>query len=108
CTCADGIPETCDLPCTNVIVQLQDGTVYDSLYCPACDLDAGSTLEYRATLNGVPGSWVGTAAQTLTAADGLKTGWNTVIIEAKERLADGRPGRTAATTRQFYVDVEVP
>jgi len=108
CGCPGGVYETCAQPCTNVIVQLGDGTVYDSLYCPACDVESGTAAEYRTTLNGVRGPWRGPASDVLTPADGLRTGWNTVVIEARDRQPDGRAGRAAATTREFYVDVAIP
>ncbi|MBN1504937.1 MAG: hypothetical protein JW952_07745, partial [Candidatus Eisenbacteria bacterium] len=108
CTCADGIPETCDLPCTNVIVQLQDGTVYDSLFCPACDLETGVAAEYQTILNGTTGGWRASYIDILTAADGLQAGWNTVVIEARDWQPDGTVGRTVRTTREFYVDVPIP
>ncbi len=113
CTCPGGVFETCELPCTNTINVLRDTTgavsaVYDSLYCPACDIENGSAAEYRTTLNGTVGSWSASEIDILYRADGLKEGLNTVVIEARDRQPDGTPGRTVSTTREFTVDVPVP
>lgn len=102
--------ETCTLPCTNTIVQLEDGTVYDSLYCAASDFEGGSAAEYRVTLNGTWSSRRVSPINILTQQNGLKTGPNTITItiEARDRQPDGRVGRTVTTTREFDVDVTIP
>jgi hypothetical protein len=108
CTCPDGVPDTCDFPCDFTLKVLQDGTTYDSLYCPACDVENGTAFEYRTTLNGNVGQWRVVPFDILTAQSGLKTGWNTALIEARDRQPDAKAGRIVGTTREFYVDVPIP
>jgi len=109
CSCPDGVYETCALPCTNtIVVNPETGAVYDSLNCPACDAENGTAVEYRATLNGNRGSWTGTPVEILTPERGLRSGWNTVVIEARDRQPDGRTGRTVSTNREFYVGIAIP
>jgi hypothetical protein len=108
CTCPGGVYETCTLPCTNTIVQLDDGMVYDSLYCAACDVESGIAAEYRTILNGTIGSWRPSPIDILTKQLGLKTGLNAITIEARDRQPDGSIGRTVSVTREFYVDVAIP
>jgi hypothetical protein len=70
-----------------VIVQLEDGTVYDSLDCAACDVESGSAAEYRSTLNGTVGFWRASHIDILTKQDGLREGLNTIVIEGKGQAA---------------------
>jgi hypothetical protein len=104
CTCPEGVAETCTLPCTNTIVTLSDGTVYDSLYCAACDIESGSAAEYRTTLNGIIGAWRTSPIDILAKHGGLKTGLNSIRIEARDKQPDGSVGRAVSITREFYVD----
>lgn len=107
CTCPDGQLVTCEQPCTLTLVVL-DGLVYDSLFCAACDIESGTAAEYRTTLNGNIGSWRASPVDILVKENGLKTGWNTAIIQARDKQPDGTIGRTVSTTREFYVDVPIP
>jgi hypothetical protein len=108
CTCPGGIFETCSYACTNTVVIVDSTMVYDSLNCPACDVEDGVASEYRVTLNGRLGSWRVSPVQILTKDNGLQTGWNTLVLEAKDRQPDGSFGRTARKIFEFYVDVEIP
>jgi hypothetical protein len=93
-------------------------SVYDSVFCPACDLETPSELlSYRFTLNGRVGAWTVNAPQAiLTKANGLQgkdaghpSGqWNTLLIETRDKQPDNRDGRIASTTREFFVDVTIP
>jgi hypothetical protein len=89
------------------LVQLAEA-VYDSLFCPACDIENGTAAEYRSTLNGVINAWRTSPIELLTKQSGLKTGWNTIKIEARDRQPDGSVGRTVYIVKDFYVDVEIP
>jgi hypothetical protein len=108
CTCPGGIPDTCDAPCTNTIVVVGTTAVYDSLNCPACDIEDGFAAEYRSTLNGRIGSWRVSPIEILTKDDGLRTGSNILVLEARDRQPDGSFGRTVRKTFEFDVDVEIP
>jgi|GEM_PF-6675371 len=108
CTCPGGIFETCDLPCTNTVVIVDTTMVYDSLYCPACDVEDITAAEYRSTLNGRIGTWRVSHIDILTGENGLQTGLNTLVLEARDKQPDGRFGRTVRKTFEFYVDVEIP
>jgi hypothetical protein len=108
CSCPDGVPATCDQPCTNTIVVLA-GMVYDSVYCAACDLETPSGLmSYRSTLNGRAGAWTVSPIAILTKDEGLKEGLNTLVVEVRDKQPDGLDGRTSSTRREFYVDVTIP
>jgi hypothetical protein len=108
CSCPNGVPATCDQPCTNTIVVLAE-MVYDSVYCGACDVETPSELlSYRFTLNGRVGAWKVSPEAILTKAEGLKEGLNTLLIEARDKQPDGVDGRSSNTTREFYVNVTIP
>ncbi|MFH0777518.1 MAG: hypothetical protein V2A71_02695 [Candidatus Eisenbacteria bacterium] len=114
CTCT-GDPIECTLQCKNA-VGVVGSVVIDTLDCAACDLDGpnGRAIEYQTILNGHEGPWrggPGTSGENvdiLTASDGLTSGWNTVIIRARDHQPDGTIARQVETTRTFYVDVPVP